>query len=115
MLWTLPPAPPYFKILVRTLVPSLPHFQEQLLQLRRHDPSALNQQDVRAYFQNITTATAMLNSKPRAERKTLVESLTDYQTTRLLISVFLADPELAFAVSAEVLRGVVLARGRGLS
>lgn len=85
--------------------PTMPRPQDQLLQLRRHDPSALNQQDVRAYFQNATTATAMLNSKPRAERKTLVESLTDYQTTRLLISVFLADPELAFAVSVVPIEG----------
>ena len=54
----------------------------------------------------------MLNSKPKAERKALVESLTDYQTTRTLISVFLSDPELAFAVSVFLLEGgVVLLEG----
>ena len=71
--------------------------------LRKHDPSSISIQDVRAFTNNPASATSMLSSKTKQDRKALVETMVDYQITRKLINIFLADPRLAFVVSQSLL------------
>jgi neurofibromin 1 len=72
-------------------------FHEQLNSLRKSDPSFLSPNDIRTFSQSIASGTTLLNSKPKSDRKLVVEALLDYELIRVLIDVFIIAPELAFA------------------
>ena len=78
-------------------------FQNVLPQLRRYDTSLPNlAADVKAYLGNTTTAASMLTNKNKADRKTLVEMITNYQIMAGLVNLFELDPMLAFASPPQV-------------
>ena len=56
-------------------------------------------QDIRVFNRDINTCTAMLYSKPKTERKSLVELVMDCEVLIWVIRCFYADPVLAFTVS----------------
>lgn len=56
-------------------------------------------QDIRAFNRDINSCAAMLYSKPKTDRKLLVELLMDCQVLTWVIRCFYADPVLAFTVS----------------
>ena len=71
--------------------------QNALSQLRRYDTPLTNlHQDTKLYLQNPTASSNMLLAKGKAERKLLVEIITNYQLLRGLIRVFHFDPLLTF-------------------
>ena len=77
--------------------------QNVLPQLRRYDTSqptlAL---DVKAYLTSSAAAASMLTNKNKADRKSLVEMITNYQLMAGLIRLFEIDPILAFAAPPQV-------------
>ena len=54
---------------------------------------------MRAFSKDIGSCTAMLYSKPKTERKAVVELVMDCQVLIWVIRCFYADPVLAFTVS----------------
>ena len=80
---------------------SLP--QNVLSQLRHYDttqPSLAS--DVKAYLSSASTAASMLTNKSKADRKSLVEMITNYQIMAGLVSLFEIDPMLAFSAPPQV-------------
>ena len=59
-------------------------------------------QDVRTFNKDVSTCSALLYSKPKAERKVLVEVIMDFQVLIWVIRCFYADPVLAFTVSCTL-------------
>ena len=80
---------------------SLP--QNVLSQLRHYDttqPSLAS--DVKAYLSSASAAASMLTNKGKADRKSLVEMITNYQIMAGLVSLFELDPMLAFSAPPQV-------------
>ena len=77
--------------------------QTVLPQLRRYDTSQSNlTADVKAYLSNTAAAASMLTNKNKADRKGLVEMITNYQIMADLVSLFEIDPMLAFTAPSQV-------------
>ena len=78
-------------------LPSSLFLQNVLPQLRRYDTAQPNlAADVKAYLSSAATATSMLTNKSKADRKSLVEMITNYQLMAGLVNLFEIDPMLAF-------------------
>lgn len=85
------------------LFPSLYKPQNVLPLLRRCDTSQPNlAADVKAYLSSSTAAASMLTNKNKADRKSLVEMITNYQLMAGLVNLFEIDPMLAFSAPPQV-------------
>ena len=83
---------------MRWFSPSTCALQNVLPQLRRYDTSQPNlASDVKAYLSSSSAAASMLTNKGKADRKSIVEMITNYQLMAGLIRLFEIDPMLAFA------------------
>ena len=73
-------------------------FQETVSLLRRYDTSNPSlMADVKSYLTSPAIAASMLQAKNKADRRSLVEMVTNYQLVRGLIRLFSLDPLLAFS------------------
>ena len=57
---------------------------------------------MKAYLYSSAAAASMLTNKNKADRKSLVEMITNYQLMAGLIRLFEIDPMLAFAAPSQV-------------
>ena len=77
--------------------------QNVLSQLRHYDttqPSLAS--DVKTYLSSASAAASMLTNKNKADRKSLVEMITNYQIMAGLVNLFEIDPMLAFSAPPQV-------------
>ena len=78
-------------------------FQQTVPHLRRYEGMLPNlTADIKAYLTSPMAAASMLQNKSKAERKNLVELVTNYQLIRGLVKLFSLDPMLAFSSLKEV-------------
>ena len=78
-------------------------FQDTVPLLRRYDTSNPGlMADVKAYLTSPASAASMLQAKNKADRRALVEMVTNYQLVRGLIRLFSLDPLLAFSSLRKV-------------
>ncbi len=78
-------------------------FQQTVPHLRRYEATLTSMTtDIKTYLTSPLAATSMLQNKSKAERKNLVEMVTNYQLIRGLVKLFSLDPMLAFSALKEV-------------